>query len=228
MASLYKAILWDIDETLLDFSAAEDTGVRAVLEHFGQEPTDEKVEIYSRINDSLWKAFERGEVEKDEITRTRYQQFFDAIGIEGDGIEAEKLYRSHLSSSAIPVKGAKEILDYLDGRYDMYVVTNGVSETQRNRMKISGFGKYMKDMFVSEDAGCQKPKKEFFDYCFDRMPKISKEEIIIIGDSLSSDIKGGMNAGVKTCWFNFKNAPVPEDLPITHIIYSLEELKTIL
>lgn len=224
----YKILLLDVDDTLLDFGAAERSGICEVLIAYGVEPDEEKIALYSRINAGLWKAFERGEIVRDTIMEVRFGKFFAELGKEVNGPEAERLYRAQLDASAVMIEGAQEILDYLSEKYELYVITNGVSETQYHRLAKSGIDRYMKDIFVSEDAGCQKPKKEFFEYCFSRMGTSDVDRMLVIGDSLTSDIRGGNNAGIDTCWFNRKGAKCPSDISVNYEIHKLEELKKLL
>lgn len=224
----YTKLLWDVDETLLDFTAAENNGVQAVLRAYGVEPDAEKIACYSRINDSLWKACERGEITRDHILESRFPLFFKELGVEGDGLAAERLYRKQLDESAVLIDGALEILERLSGHYEMYVITNGVSKTQYSRLKKSGIDQYMKDIFVSEDAGAQKPQNAFFDYCLERMGHPALEQLLVIGDSLTSDIQGGINAGIDTCWFDRKGTGDTQGREVTYIIRALKELEEIL
>ena len=221
----YKILLLDVDDTLLDFKAAERDGICEVLKAYGEEPDEEKIARYSKLNEGLWKAFERGEIKRDTIMEVRFGRFFAKLGKEVNGPEAEKLYREQLNNSTVIIDGALEILEYLSGKYDLYVITNGVSKTQYNRLDKSGIGRYMKDIFVSEDAGCQKPRKEFFEYCFERLGTSDVSQMLVIGDSLSSDIRGGNNAGIDTCWFNRKGEACPEDITVNYEVRHLEELK---
>jgi len=159
------------------------------------------------------------------LMRTLWDFVKTELGKEVDGPEAEKLYREQLNESAVLIDGALEILEYLSRKYDLYVITNGVSKTQYNRLAKSGIDRYMKDIFVSEDAGCQKPRKEFFEYCFKRLGTDDVSQMLVIGDSLSSDIRGGNNAGIDTCWFNRKGDSCPADISVDYEIRHLEELK---
>ena len=129
-----------------------------------------------------------------------------------DGREAEELYRRQLDASAFLIDGALELCAYLKDRYDLYVVTNGTSSTQYKRLAASGLDGFMKDIFVSEDAGSQKPQKEYFDYCFSRIPDANPRRMLLIGDSPASDIKGGMAAGTYTCWYNPGGQTLPEGI----------------
>ena len=158
MKNQYQAILLDVDGTLLDFNQAEADGMKVVLKTYGFEPTQERLSLYHEINERAWAAFERGEVTKERLVCQRFVDFFGALGKEVDGEAAEKLYRSQLDASAILIEGALEICGYLQKKYDLYIVTNGTSSTQYKRLAASGLDRFVKDIFVSEDAGSQKPQ----------------------------------------------------------------------
>ena len=175
----YDIILLDVDGALLDVGLAEKLGMAAVLRAYGLEPTGERLALYHDINEGLWSAFERGEVTKDRLVWERFQIFFGRLGKEVDGHEVEELYRGHLDRSAYLIPGAMDICRYLKERYELYVVTNGTSSTQYKRLAASGLDGFMKDIFVSEDAGSQKPQKEYFDYCFSRIPGARPERMQI-------------------------------------------------
>lgn len=224
----YKALLMDVDGTLLDFDRAEAAAFRKVLVQYGFEPEERFVEEYHRINQECWEAFECGLMERDKVLTVRFERFFGRHGLSLSGEEAENAYRAWLEEGAYLIEGATEILDYLKERYPLYVVTNGVGATQRKRLKASGLDQYFHDIFISEEANSQKPQKKFFDYCFVHIPDIKPEEMMVIGDSLTSDIQGGVNAGIDTCWFNPKGNENRKSLPVTKEIRRLSELKTFL
>lgn len=226
--SKYTTLLLDADGTLLDFNAAERYGVCAVMEHFGLTPTQERMEHYHQINLEYWKAFERGEIAREDIFANRYHRFFAEYGMDVDSSEAEPLYRSRLNSCAALLPDALEICRYLQSRYDLYIVTNGISETQYSRLRDSGLNAYFTDIFISEDAGSQKPQKEFFDYCFRRIREKDLSRMLIIGDSLSSDIRGGKNAGIATCWIDDGSQKAAAELKPDYTIHALNELKKFL
>lgn len=223
-------ILLDVDGTLLDFDEAERRGVKAVLQSFGVEPTKEHIHRYHQINQECWKAFERGDIPKEEIFRRRYPQFFSELGIAADAADTEARYREELDRCAILLPGALDICAYLKERYTLYIITNGVSSTQYSRLRLSGLDQYFQDIFVSEDAGSQKPQKEYFDYCLDRIEEKDISKMLIIGDSLTSDIRGGKIAGISTCWANLTKSPQPTDpgLIPDYEIHELRELKQFL
>lgn len=224
----YEVILMDVDGTLLDFQMAESLGIQEVMRHYGVKPTHELQQLYHQINDGLWKAFERGEITRDHIMETRFAEFFGRLDKKVDGAEAETLYREQLNRSAVLIDGATECCSHLKDRYRLYVVTNGVSQTQHKRLNDSGLNWFFQDIFVSEDAGSQKPQKEFFDYCFARIPGADPSKMLIIGDSLTSDIKGGNVAGIDTCWYNPGGEINDKDVQVTYEIRSLKELEELL
>lgn len=225
----YRDILLDVDGTLLDFGAAEQVGIAAVLARYGFEADEERIRLYHRINGAAWAAFERGEVTKERLVEERFETFFQELGKNVNGREAEDLYRSYLDQSAVLIDGAEDICRYLKERgYGLYVVTNGTSTTQYKRLALSELDAYMDGIFVSEDAGSQKPQKEYFDYCFARIPQADPSRMLLVGDSLTSDIKGGINAGVSTCWYNPAGLPEREDIRPDRQIRRLEELKELL
>lgn len=224
----YRHILMDIDMTLMDFDASERQSLDEVLLAYGVEPSQELGRRYHEINQGLWGEFEQGRIEKTDIMRLRFARLFREMGMEVDGVQANEVYRSHLRESAILLPGADGICRYLSSRYGLHIVTNGWADTQYRRLELSGLAPYFRQVFVSEEAGCQKPQKEFFDYCLSKIGDVARWEVLIVGDSLGSDIRGGNLAGIDTCWFNPQRIPRPSGFRIDHEIHSLEELRSFL
>jgi 2-haloacid dehalogenase len=223
----YKTLLFDVDNTLLDFDAAERSALCLLFEEQRISFTPQLEEQYKKINQGLWKSFEDGKMDRDEVVNTRFTLLFKELGQAVDGMFIEKKYRSYLDEGHQLIEGALELIYNLQ-HYDLYIVTNGVSKTQQKRLYDSGLFPLFKDIFVSEETGYQKPMKEYFDYVSARIPGYSAEETLIIGDSLSSDIKGGQQAGIDTCWFNPNGQLKGTDIVPTFQIQRLDELYKVL
>ncbi|MGD8188373.1 YjjG family noncanonical pyrimidine nucleotidase [Brevibacillus ginsengisoli] len=224
----YQTLLFDVDDTLLDFQAAESKALRLLFEEQNIPLSAEIIDRYKKINHGLWKAFEEGKIDVDEVVNTRFSLLFREYGQEVDGVLLEKKYRVHLEEGHQLVNGALELITALHNKYDLYIVTNGVSRTQDRRLRDSGLYPLFKGIFVSEETSYQKPMKEFFDYVFARIPHFSVEQALIIGDSLSSDMKGGQLAGLDTCWFNPELKSNDTNILPTYQIQKLDELYRIL
>ena len=219
----YSTLLFDNDDTIMDFAAAERIAFKKTMEDNALPFSEELLASYSAINLSFWKRFERGEIKQSEIYEGRYEAYRAAHSLDFNVSEIAKQYFSNLAFGHILVPGARELLHALADRYDIYIVTNGVAFTQNKRIADSGLLPLLKGVFISETTGYQKPHPGYFDYVFSHINEKDKSKILIIGDSLSSDIKGGQNAGIDTCWFNPKGSPSPEVKP-TYEIRSLDEL----
>lgn len=201
----YKTILIDLDDTLLDFQKSEDVAIRTTIKTLGIEPTEDVVSAYKEINLKYWKMFERKEIEREALLIARFKEFCEILNITNkDFCLLNETYFHYLSSSPFEIDGAEEFLKKLSKKYDIYVITNGVKRVQTIRLSLVNITKYFKKVYISEEIGYQKPSVEFFDFVLNDLNIKNKEEILIIGDSLSSDIQGGINSGIDTMWYNPK------------------------
>ena len=199
---MIKFVFLDLDDTIFDFHLAEKKALSKTLTELGVEPTDATVSRYSEINASLWRKLERGEMEREEVLVNRFKFLFDELGLKRDALVARKSYEKNLSVGHYFVNGAPELLEELFGKYKLFLASNGTAAVQIPRIESSPIEKYFDGIFISELVGFNKPDNRFFERIFAGIKDFSKDETIIVGDSLSSDILGGKNAGIKTCWFN--------------------------
>ncbi len=203
----YTTLLFDADNTLLDFFAAEARAIEITCNHFSIPFSLEVGKIYSQINDSFWKKFEKGEIKREEISIGRFAKFVETMNSDADPLALSEFYIEELSNGNMIIEGADKLCETLSKKYDMYIVTNGHASVQKRRFGTSPLPKYFKKSFISEEIGFKKPQKEYFDIVFKELPEKDKSKICIIGDSMSSDILGGINAGIDTCFYNRFNSP---------------------
>lgn len=205
---MIKVILWDVDATLLDFEKAEEAGIRGCFEKYNLgECTDEMLEVYKKINRRYWQMLERGEIEKQVLLVKRFEDFLDLYGLNSSVAGAfNEEYQIRLGDTVVFYDHALETVQALKGKVLQCAVTNGTKVAQDRKLKNSGLDKEFDHIFISEVVGIEKPNKEFFDAVFAKIGVFASEEVLIVGDSLTSDIQGGVNAGIKTCWFNPKGA----------------------
>lgn len=225
---MFRSIFIDLDDTILDFGAAERVAVAKAFREVGLEPTPELLRRYSRLNLLQWEAFERGEITRERVLVRRFELLFEELGVALDAQQTEDIYRGHLGVGHYFVPGAPKLLARLAPEYDLYLASNGVAQTQYSRLESAGIGHYFKEIFISEVTGHHKPEREYFDYCFAHIPDFVPEEALILGDSLTSDILGGIRAGIKTCWFNPNRKPRRADIVPDYEIAALDELYDIL
>ena len=223
----YTTLFLDLDNTLLDFSKSEEWAITTTLEEFSLPADSETVRLYSLINCSYWKRFEKGEIPKNAIFEGRFKTLLSVLNREGDTKLISEFYCKWLSTAYFKVEGADEVLTYLKNKgYKLYATTNGFAFTQKNRIKNSGLYKYFDAVFISEDLNAQKPEKEYFEACIRGIPEKDKAKILIVGDSQSSDILGGINVSIDTCWFKHKGETAKYYSKYT--IENLKELTEIL
>ena len=221
----FKAVLIDIDNTLLDFRASSYDALVECFGAYGVRFTEQDMRRYEVYNDALWCAFERGEVERETLFIRRFELYFAERGLDLDPVAFNEMYLKGLARGAHLMPHALELLRWLHGRYRVFVVTNGDAYAQRSRMALSGVGQYLDDAFISEELGCRKPEAAFFDRVFAAIGEEYRACSLLVGDSLSSDMQGGRNAGIPTCFYGY---PAKADERCDYVITDLLQLKKIL
>ena len=226
---MIKYVFLDIDDTLLDFGKAEAAAIKKTFDRIGVPSSPEVIALYSRINDEHWAMLERGELTREQVLVKRFDALFAELGIKNVPSEmAQASYEYLLGIGHYFVDDAPELLQALKDKYELYIVSNGTAKVQEGRIGSSGIAKYMDGIFISQILGANKPDKQFFDTCFAEIPDFSLSETVIIGDSLSSDIKGGINAGITTVWFNPKGIENDSDIKPDYTIKELSEVPGLL
>ena len=228
---MIRVLLWDVDGTLLDFKAAEKTALNAAFRRFGLGPCDDgRIARYSVLNDRWWRALERGEVTKPRLLTGRFEEFFAAEGLafSGDYGAFNDFYQIMLGETVVFRDGGYELVAGLRGTVAQYAVTNGTLAAQRRKLKNSGLDALLDGAFISEEVGAEKPAPAFFDGVFAAIPPCDRSEVLIVGDSLTSDMKGGTLAGIRCCWYDPAWRAVPEDLNIEFHIRDLREVRELL
>lgn len=227
---MYKYLLWDIDGTVLDFLASEAYAIRTLFRKYNLgECSEEMLQLYSAINVKYWQKLERNELTKPEILVGRFREFFEIIGADTSIAESfNKEYQVTLGDCVVFMDKAEEILLSQKGKYTLVAVTNGTKVAQEKKLRLSGLDKIFDGIFISEIVGAEKPNKAYFDFVFEKMGITDKREVLLIGDSLTSDMKGGDAIGIDTCWFNPTHAPNTLGVAVTYEIESLSALENII
>ena len=228
MMKKYKFLLFDADNTLLDFTRSEDSAIRITMSAFGIPPTDKLVESYSRINDGLWKALERKEIDKDTLKVLRFELFLKENSLSADHVLMAKQYTSNLSTQPYVINGARELLLSLEEDYEIYIITNGIGFVQRGRIGASEINGLYKKLYISEEIGFEKPDQRYFERVFADIENFDKKRALIIGDSLSSDIRGAVNCGIDSCYFTPAGKMAMGEIQPTYTITKLSQLHNIL
>jgi 2-haloacid dehalogenase len=225
---MIRSVLLDLDDTILDFHRAERAALRETLAYLDIDPAEATLARYSELNRLQWEALERGEITREEVKVRRYRLLFAELGVERDPRAAAEYYEKELAVGHYFVEGAESLLQALRGRWRLYLVSNGTVSVQRSRLQSAGIAGYFTKIFLSEAIGCDKPGAAFFQRCFDAIPDFCREETVIVGDSLTSDIRGGHNAGIRTIWFNPSGGDNRTDVRPDYEIRTLAELPPLL
>lgn len=221
----YAIYLLDADNTLFDFGKAEKNAFRRTFEALSGRPcTEELYACYSRLNSALWEALERGEITKPQLQQTRFARFLREQGLSGDGDAWNEAYLDRLAEGNFLFDGAEETCRRLSAHAPLYIATNGVTRVQKRRLRESAIAPYVSGIFVSEEAGAEKPSRIYFAHVFRQLGQPPREKVLMVGDSLTSDMTGGRNYGIDTCWYNPKEKPLPGDCAVTWQIARLSDL----
>ena len=235
---MIKAVWLDVDNTLLDFDAYVKEAMKNGFAKYGLGRFDDEVyAVFKGINDNFWHRLEKAEITYEELLRDRWNTVFAALGISYDGPTFEKYFKGYLTESAIPVEGSIELLDYLKEKYPLCAASNGPFDQQMNRLRLGGLVPYFSHFFISGAIGAAKPARAFFEYGMKEMndaraargkEPLRPDEVMLIGDSLSSDMAGACAFGMRCCLFNFHKKEIETDLPIDHTVRELKEICEIL
>ena len=225
---MFEFLFLDLDDTILDFHKAEYLALGKTFQQFGLDPTEEVRARYSLINKAHWERLERKELTREEVLVGRFAALFHEFGLEVDPERCARAYEDNLSVGHYFLPGAEEALVALSRKYKLYLASNGTAKVQAGRLASANISHYFQEIFVSQEIGANKPDLAYFSRCFARIPGFDPARAIIVGDSLTSDIMGGKNAGIATCWVNPKGLPAREDIRPDYEIPALSHLEALL
>lgn len=231
---MLKVILLDIDDTLLSFQGYVREAMKLGFDAFGIGPfKEEMLPVFHQVNSRLWHRLEEGTLSFEELKKVRWNLVFEALGVHADGVKFEEYFRDRLFDSAIPEAGAFELLSHLKEKYILCAASNGPYRQQVNRLKVGGMISFFSHLFISEEIGHSKPAHEFFEVCLRRLNETLSEpilpkDVMIIGDSLTSDIAGGIHAGMQTLFYNPGEKEIPSDIKPNFVVRALKEINEIL
>lgn len=225
---MIEFLFLDMDDTILDFHKAEAIALRKTLEGFGLNPTEAVCARYSQINREHWQRLENRELTREQVVVGRFAVLFREYGIDVEAYDVAMTYEANLAQGHYFLPGAEEALAALSKKYKLYLASNGTSRVQWPRLESSGIGKYFQEIFISQDMGADKPSPEYYNACFAKIPGFDVSRAMMVGDSLTSDIRGGNNAGMLTCWVNARKEKGREDIPADYEIEYLSQLEELL
>ena len=225
---MIEFLLLDLDDTIFDFRKAEAIALTKTLEEYGIPPTEETVSLYSDINQRHWEMLERGEIDREQVKVLRFARLFEQLGVDADALRVADRYRENLAIGHHFLPGAEGALEVLSKKYRLFITSNGASKVQAGRMTSANLYRFFEKTFVSEDMGADKPSAAYFEGVFSQIPGFDRARAMIVGDSLTSDIRGGINVGIATCWVNPRHATAPDHLKPDHEIEAIHQLPALL
>ena len=225
---MVEFLFLDLDDTILDFHKAEHIALEKCLRFYGIDPTEAVCSRYSAINRAHWERLERGELTREQVLVGRFATLFEELGVVADAAQCADMYAENLGIGHYFLPGAPEAVEQLAKKYKLYLASNGTAKVQAGRLASANISRFFRDIFISQNMGADKPSKVYFDNCFARIPDFDPAKAMIVGDSLTSDIQGGINAGMRTCWVNPKHAKGREDIVPDYEIESITQLADLL
>ena len=225
---MIEFLLLDLDDTILDFHKAERLAIAKTFEGFGIAPTEEVLHRYHLINKACWERLEKKEWTREQVLVNRFGLLFQEQGVQADPTACARAYEKNLSIGHYFLPGAEEAVEALSKKYRLFLVSNGTATVQKGRMTSANLYRFFEKVFVSQELGHNKPAREFFDKAFAQIPDFDPKKALIVGDSLTSDILGGINAGVATCWVNPNHLPGREDITADYEIEGIHQLEALL
>ena len=225
---MLKTVFLDLDDTILDFTRAEAAALRRALTEADVPADDGVLARYHAINAAQWELLEEGVLTREQVLLGRFDILFGELGLVRSAGEICERYEEYLGEGHWFIPGAEALLETLAPRYDLYLASNGTAVVQHRRLESAGIGRYFRGIFISRELGADKPSPVFFERCFAAVPGFSRESAVMVGDSLTSDIRGGRDAGLRTCWFNPHGKPVRTDIVPDYEISALEQLPPLL
>ena len=225
---MLKTIFLDLDDTILDFTRAEAEALRKTLAEMDAPADSGILSRYHAINAAQWELLEEGILTRQQAMVGRFDILFKELGLDRSAKRTCERYESHLAEGHWFIPGAEALLEALFPRYDLYLASNGAPEVQHRRMESAGISRYFRKMFISQELGADKPSPAFFEKCFSAIPGFSRERAVMVGDSLTSDIRGGRDAGLRTCWFNPRGKSARADIVPDYEFSALNRLPALL
>ena len=225
---MLRTVFLDLDDTILDFSRAEAAALRRALTEADVPADNAVLARYHAINAAQWELLGEGVLTREQVLLGRFDILFGELGLVRSAGEICGRYEEYLAEGHWFVPGAEALLEALAPRYDLYLASNGTAEVQYRRLESAGIKGYFRGIFISQDLGADKPSPAFFQKCFAAIPGFSRERAVMVGDSLTSDIRGGKNAGLRACWFNPRGKPPRADIVPDYEISALDQLPALL
>ncbi len=218
----YEVLVLDLDNTLIDFDIMEERSLEAAFKDYNIEITDKLLDDYYKINKKMWEDLEKGLIEQKRLLVKRFEVLFEKYAIEVSAKDFNQKYLGNMPSNAVFLDGAEDFLVWAKDRYTLVMMTNGFKDVQRKKIKILGLEQYFDHILISGEVGYEKPMKGIYDYLFELIAEVSKEKVLVVGDSLSADVKGGNDYGLDTVWFNKRNKDM--DSPAKYEVKNIQGL----